>query len=98
MKHSMIGKLTKDIYVANGRYPIDSGEVYVKETIDEMFTLRYLKGTKLYRQDEGKHFAWYLKDGDGGWTEFYPIDDYLNGRKSHEILSNLEIVKDNRIR
>ena len=92
----MIGELKKDIYQANGRYPIDSGECYIKEDIDNMFDLQYKRGTKLYRTDEGGHFAWYLKDGDGGWTEWENIDDYLSGKEYHSILSNLRIIKDRR--
>ncbi len=65
-----LGRFKDDIYVATGRYPIDTGQNYTKDEIDEMFELTYKKGTMLFLEDD----AWWLaKDGDGGWnvgTEF----------------------------
>ena len=93
----MIGKLKVDIYQASGRYPLDYGESYTKEEIDGMFEKVYSKGDRLYRVDDGdEHFAWYTKNNDGGWGEFHDIEMYLQGVEYHSILSNLEIVKDNR--
>ena len=92
----MIGKLKVDIYESTGRHPINPGEVYTKEDITNMFRHSMKCGTKLYRMDDGYGYAWYLKNGDGGWGEFKDIDDYISGKVQHTILSNLEIIKDNR--
>lgn len=80
-----IGTLKVDVYECNGRYPLDNGQPYTKKEIDEMFTLSYPKGTKFYRYREGSYHCWYLKNGDGGWTEW---PQFFN---KHPILSNLDI-------
>jgi len=72
MKIIKRGFFNKDIYEANGRYPIDRGENYTLEDIQGMFTLVYKKGTKVNLYNDGDkeepHYFWYLnKDVDGGW-------------------------------
>ena len=66
MKPVKKGRFKHDIYVATGRYPIDTGHNYTKEQIDGMFELGWPKGTLLFLYEDDN--AWYLKDGDGGWN------------------------------
>lgn len=93
----MYGTLKINIYESDGRYPIDVGEPFTKEMIDDMFSLKYIVGTRLYRRNDGTSadpcFAWYTKDGDDGWAEFYPLNDYFTGKQYHPIISNLKLSK-----
>lgn len=66
------GFFNKDIYEANGRYPIDAWENYTLDDIQSMFSLVYKKGTKVNLYNDGGKdnptYVWYLnKDRDGGW-------------------------------
>ena len=82
-----VGILKVDIYECNGRYPLDNGQPYTKEDIDSMFDIKYKKGTKFYGYKEGYRYVWFLKNGDGGWTDWEDV-----GVKN-SIISNLDIKK-----
>lgn len=66
------GEFLDDIYVVTDRYPLDTGQCYTKQEIDDMFKVTWKKGTKLLLWNDGTEeepcLAWYLEDGDGGWS------------------------------
>ena len=79
-----------DIYGANDRFPIDTGECFTKKEIDEMFSLDFPAGTKMICYDEyddGKG-CWYTEDGDGGWNDFW----------ESSVVKNIEITKKRKVK